>query len=76
MERLPADLLRREQEKTLASPRMEYGVLALEREPFASMFEADYGRSASLADVFRQIGYDERVHKEESLACVAEPRLS
>ena len=28
----------------------------------------DYGRFASLADLFRQIGYDERVHKLESLA--------
>jgi hypothetical protein len=48
----------------------------LEREPFRSMFEADYGQYASLADVFRQIGYDERVHKEESLARIAEPRFS
>lgn len=41
-----------------------------------SMFAADYGRYASPADVFRQIGYDERVHKEESLRRVAEPRFS
>ncbi|MBI4562750.1 MAG: hypothetical protein HY724_11960 [Candidatus Rokubacteria bacterium] len=40
---------------------------ALEAEPFESVFEADYGRFASLADLFRQIGYDERVHKLESL---------
>lgn len=41
---------------------------ALEQEPFESMFRDDYGRFASLADLFRQIGYDERVHKLESLA--------
>jgi hypothetical protein len=33
---------------------------ALEQEPFESMFREDYGRFASLADLFRQIGYDER----------------
>lgn len=48
---------------------------ALEKEPFESMFAADYGHFASLADLFRQIGYDERVHKEESLARVAEARF-
>ena len=41
---------------------------ALEQEPFESMFTEDYGRFSSLADLFRQIGYDERVHKLESLA--------
>ena len=39
-----------------------------EAEPFHSMFKNDYGQFASLADLFRQIGYDERVHKLESLA--------
>lgn len=41
---------------------------SLESEPFESMFVEDYGRFASYADLFRQIGYDERVHKLESLA--------
>lgn len=41
---------------------------ALEQVPFESAFGADYGQFASLADLFRQIGYDERVHKLESLA--------
>ena len=36
----------------------------------------DYGDFESLADIFRQIGYDERVHKEESLAHMREPRFS
>lgn len=48
---------------------------ALEREPFESMFADDYGNFASLADLFRQIGFDERVHKEESLARIATARF-
>jgi ubiquinol oxidase len=39
----------------------------LEAERFESMFAEDYGQFPSLADMFRQIGYDERVHKVESL---------
>jgi ubiquinol oxidase len=39
-----------------------------ENQPFISAFEADYGSFQSLADLFRQIGHDERVHKQESLA--------
>lgn len=41
---------------------------ALEHEAFESMFREDYGHFASLADLFRQIGYDEKAHKLESLA--------
>jgi hypothetical protein len=41
---------------------------ALEQVPFESAFAEDYGRFVCLADLFRQIGYDERVHKLESLA--------
>jgi hypothetical protein len=48
---------------------------ALESEPFESIFAEDYGRFASLADLFRQIGYDERAHKLESLARVEAPRF-
>jgi hypothetical protein len=48
----------------------------LEREPFDSALAEDYGRFASRADLFRQIGYDERVHKEESLSWLAAPRFS
>ena len=39
---------------------------SFESEPFESIFAEDYGQFASLADLFRQIGYDERVHKLES----------
>ena len=48
---------------------------ALESEPFESAFADDYGRFASLADLFRQIGYDERWHKLESLERVATARF-
>ncbi len=47
----------------------------LETEPFDSMFAGDYGDFASLADLFRQIGHDERMHKEESLARVEAARF-
>jgi hypothetical protein len=36
----------------------------------------DYGRFASQADLFRQIAYDERVHKAESLAWLSNPRFA
>lgn len=48
---------------------------AFENLPFVSDFEADYGRFASVADLFRQIGVDERHHKEESLNRIAHPRF-
>jgi ubiquinol oxidase len=47
----------------------------LEAEPFESAFADDYAQLESVADLFRQIGYDERVHKEESLARMREPRF-
>jgi len=37
-----------------------------EHAPFESQFTDDYGTYESLADVFRQIGHDERVHKQQS----------
>jgi len=46
-----------------------------ETEPFGSGFADEYGAFDSLADVFRQIGHDERVHKEESLAQMREARF-
>jgi hypothetical protein len=46
-----------------------------EDEPFKSTFADDYGQFDSVADLFRQIGYDERVHKLESLARMGEPRF-
>jgi ubiquinol oxidase len=49
---------------------------ALENEPYQSDFAQDYGNFGSLADLFRNIGLDERHHKDESLARMAEPRFS
>jgi hypothetical protein len=39
----------------------------LDQVPFQSAFKKDYGDFATMADVIRQIGYDERVHKTESM---------
>ena len=46
-----------------------------ESTPFRSEFAADYGPFDSVANLFRQIGHDERVHKEESLIALARPRF-
>ena len=48
----------------------------LEQESWVSVLSAEYGVFKSLADLFRQIGYDERVHKEESLARLQAPRFT
>ena len=47
-----------------------------ETQPFVSMFEVDYGSYDSVADLFRQIGHDERVHKIESESHLLKPRFS
>ena len=49
---------------------------ALEGEPFQSDFQKDYGEFRSLADLFRQIGYDERIHKLESLKRIERARFA
>jgi ubiquinol oxidase len=58
----------------------EYATLVSEHEwdyePFESAFAYDYGQFATVADLFRQIGYDERFHKEESLQRMGDPRFS
>jgi hypothetical protein len=46
-----------------------------ESEPFDSDFAADYAELDTVADLFRQIGYDERLHKQESAARMGEPRF-
>ncbi|MGH7198023.1 MAG: alternative oxidase [Candidatus Omnitrophota bacterium] len=48
---------------------------ALETEPFDSDFKKDYGDFASVADLFRRIGLDEREHKNESLAHIEHARF-
>jgi ubiquinol oxidase len=47
-----------------------------ETTPYEGQFTADFGAFQSLADLFRQIGYDERLHKEESEVNMADPRFA
>ncbi len=49
---------------------------AFEKEIFESDFKKDYGDFKTLADLFRNIGLDERHHKEESLDRIQNPRFS
>lgn len=46
-----------------------------EKEPFESDFKKDYGDFRSVADLFRRIGLDERLHKEESISHIEHPRF-
>ncbi|MGH3826172.1 MAG: alternative oxidase [Pseudonocardiaceae bacterium] len=46
-----------------------------ENELFESEFDNDFGHFASLADVIRQIGHDERMHKIESETLMQKPRF-
>ena len=48
----------------------------LETTPWRSLVADEYGRFESVADLLRQIGYDERVHKEESLARLGAARFA
>jgi len=47
-----------------------------ETQPYDSAFSSDYGPFASLADLFRQIGLDERHHKIQSENRLAQPRFA
>jgi ubiquinol oxidase len=58
----------------------EYALLVAEHPewesiPYEGSFIDDYGRYGSLADLFRQIGYDERMHKDESIGRMAASRF-
>jgi hypothetical protein len=44
--------------------------------PYDGSFGDDFGEYESLADLFRQIGYDERLHKQESEIRMADPRFT
>jgi ubiquinol oxidase len=46
-----------------------------EAVPYESSFTEDFGSYDSLADLFRQIGFDERLHKEESEQRMRSPRF-
>lgn len=48
----------------------------LQTHPWDCPEAAGFGRFASVADLIRPIGCDEREHKRESLARMAEPRLA
>ncbi len=48
---------------------------AFEQEPFESEFRQDYGDLATLADLFRRIGVDERMHKDSSIDRMQNPRF-
>jgi ubiquinol oxidase len=47
----------------------------LEFQPDPGTYAIEYGRYSSVADLLRQIGHDERVHKLDSLANVPAPRF-
>ncbi|WP_165966266.1 alternative oxidase [Actinomadura sp. 7K534] len=47
----------------------------LEYAPAPATYAAEYGEYASVADLLRQIGHDERVHKLDSLVNMAAPRF-
>jgi hypothetical protein len=47
----------------------------LDAQAYDGLFADDYGRFATLSDLFRQIGHDERVHKLESLERMTQPRF-
>ncbi|MGH8938817.1 MAG: alternative oxidase [Actinomycetes bacterium] len=46
-----------------------------ETTPYDSVVCAEYGTFASVADLLRQIGHDERCHKQESEIHLREPRV-
>lgn len=46
-----------------------------EHRSYDGAFTADFGDFDSLADLFRQIGYDERLHRLESEANMVDPRF-
>jgi ubiquinol oxidase len=59
----------------------EYALLvqenpAWEHVPYDGSFTEDFGAYDSLADLFRQIAYDERLHKLESEQLMTRPRFS
>jgi ubiquinol oxidase len=58
----------------------EYALLVSEHPewetvPYEGEFAAEFGTYDSLADLFRQIGYDERLHRIESEARMTAPRF-
>jgi len=59
----------------------EYALLVQEHPewettPFDSQFQGDFGAYDSLADMFRQIGHDEAMHRTESEIMMTQPRFA
>ena len=50
-------------------------VVSLEDVPDPGTYAAEYGHYLSVADLFRQIAHDERMHKLDGLAKAADPRV-
>ena len=48
----------------------------LDTQPFESEFKDDYAQVGTCGDLFRRIGLDERLHKEESLYRMEHPRFA
>lgn len=48
----------------------------LDTQPWQSEFASDYGTHGTVGDLFRQIGLDERAHKQRSLDHLEHPRFS
>ena len=47
----------------------------LETQPDPGSYATEYGRYDSVADLLRQIGHDERIHKLDSLVYMGAPRF-
>jgi ubiquinol oxidase len=47
----------------------------LEAQPDPGSYAAEYGRYGCVADLLRQIGHDERIHKLDSLASMGAARF-
>jgi len=45
-------------------------------KPFLSIFKDDYCNPANLGDLFRRIGLDERIHKDESITRIESARFN
>jgi len=48
----------------------------LEHQSDPGTYAAQCGRYDCLADLLRQIGHDERIHKLDSLSAISAPRFS
>jgi ubiquinol oxidase len=61
-------------EHEYANPVLEHP--EWETKPFESAFAGDYASLDSVADLFRQVSYDERIHKNDSVTAMAGLRFA